>query len=428
MRTSEPATRNSSGPSCDHQRAADRLRPCSGAASVSIQVQSCSPNCQRPNCAVDLPAAERSSTGRRRRRPWRRPRSDARRRAAPSRAAIGASSAERRGEGLERRLVELLRAERVVEVAGRVHAERREADRAACRAPARRSGRYSGALPVSGTNKGIVGPAITVEEGVVDRVDRGCRCRARPASMCGAAAFQTSSTFQLGPPLAPFSAPSSVKGSPSDGVDVHRQVELRLAGRGDLVDVAGDVPGVEGLVGARAEHLGSRCRRGAELRGQLGRDRPVEQPLRLGREVARAAVAAGLVLGLDHDHRVLRIVVAQMPHQPDEGALSASSVARPCGREDIMGAAVAGAHAREALGVGLDPFGRVAGAGVLPGAEPQQHQPHVVARAPARAARRGRRSRTGPRPARSAPRRPASRACWRGARSIAGQTCGSIAG
>ncbi len=39
------------------------------------------------------------------------------------------------------------------------------------------------------------------------------------------------------------------------GVDVHGQVELRLARTRDLVDVAGYVPGVEGLVRGLVEHL-----------------------------------------------------------------------------------------------------------------------------------------------------------------------------
>ena len=43
-----------------------------------------------------------------------------------------------------------------------------------------------------------------------------------------------------------------------------------------------------------------------------------------------------------------------------------------------MGAAVAGAHAREARRVRLHPFGRVARAGILPGAEPEQDQPHFI--------------------------------------------------
>ncbi len=70
------------------------------------------------------------------------------------------------------------------------------------------------------------------------------------------------------------------------GVGVHRQVELGLAGGGDLVDIARGVPGVERLVGFPAVDL----RPGSALAGlarECGRDRLGEQPVGLGREIAR---------------------------------------------------------------------------------------------------------------------------------------------
>jgi hypothetical protein len=46
-----------------------------------------------------------------------------------------------------------------------------------------------------------------------------------------------------------------VEGIAQGGVDVHRQRQLALAGRGDLVDEPADRPGMEELVGVLAEHL-----------------------------------------------------------------------------------------------------------------------------------------------------------------------------
>ena len=67
---------------------------------------------------------------------------------------------------------------------------------------------------------------------------------------------------------------------------------------------------------------------------------PANRRLASGEKSRGDCVASGLVLDLDHDDRVLRIDVADVAHQRGEGALSASSVARPCGRQDVMRLAV----------------------------------------------------------------------------------------
>ena len=85
-------------------------------------------------------------------------------------------------------------------------------------------------------------------------------------------------------------------------VAVHRQVEHRFAGGGDLVDVAGGVPGVERPVGRVTE-----CLAPGALAAERGRDRTVEQLLRRGAEIARLVVRAGFVLDLDHDHCVIGV-------------------------------------------------------------------------------------------------------------------------
>jgi hypothetical protein len=144
------------------------------------------------------------------------------------------------------------------------------------------------------------------------------------------------------------------------------------------VDVAGEVPGHEELLGARAERIGPWPPLDTERLRQLGRDRLGEQPRGFRRVVAHQLVAAGLVLDLDHNHRVLRVSLAQMRHQPRERARVRRQRFLAVRAQRVMRAAVGMAHAREAAAVGLDPERRVACPGVLPGREPQQHQPLVV--------------------------------------------------
>jgi hypothetical protein len=166
------------------------------------------------------------------------------------------------------------------------------------------------------------------------------------------------------------------KGIGQGGVAVHGQVEHRAPRRCDLVDISGDVPGVERLVGARPEDLAPAA--GTADARQLGRHRAIEQALGRWREIARAAIAAGLVLDLDHDHIVPRIRVPDVRHQMDEGVAVRRQSRAAVRREDIMGVTIAGAHAREARHIRFHPLRRVAGAGILPGAEPEQHQPHMI--------------------------------------------------
>ncbi|MCW0417150.1 hypothetical protein NB689_002904 [Xanthomonas sacchari] len=161
-------------------------------------------------------------------------------------------------------------------------------------------------------------------------------------------------------------------------IDVDRQGIRGLAGLGDTVDEVRDVPRVEDLVGLGAEHLRPAARRLAEPLQQRLRHRAVEHALRHRREVARTAVGARLVLRLHHDHRALRIGLAQMPHESNEGGAVGLQRGRRQRRQRTQAPPVARDHARKARIVGLDPVRRVVGAVVLPGAEPQQHQPHPL--------------------------------------------------
>ena len=123
---------------------------------------------------------------------------------------------------------------------------------------------------------------------------------------------------------------------PEPGVGVHRQRLHRLAGRGQSLDVAGEGPGHEDLVGLPvvAEDLAPRCRtcaamprpQGAQLGPQpVGVLRPGGRPARPapatprrlggGRPVPAVAQHADLVLDLDHDHRVVGVDRGQVAHQ-----------------------------------------------------------------------------------------------------------------
>ena len=68
----------------------------------------------------------------------------------------------------------------------------------------------------------------------------------------------------------------------------------------------------------------------------------------------------------------------QIGHQPDEGALVRFQRRAEHRRQDVMILAVAGLHPGEAAIVELDPIGRIAGRRVLPGPEPEQHDPLVM--------------------------------------------------
>ncbi len=104
-----------------------------------------------------------------------------------------------------------------------------------------------------------------------------------------------------------------------------------------------------------------------------------ERGLRGRREVAHEAVGADLVLDLHHEDGVSCLVdLREMAHQRDERLLVGLQRLRAEGRQAVARLAVAVEHAREAPVVELDPFRRVRRACVLPGAEPQQHQVHLV--------------------------------------------------
>jgi hypothetical protein len=81
---------------------------------------------------------------------------------------------------------------------------------------------------------------------------------------------------------------------------------------------------------------------------------------------------------LHHDHGVLRIDLAEMAHQSHKGALVRLERRAAVWARHVVRLAVPGHHPRETLRIRLDPFGHVAWAGVLPGAEPQQDQSDVV--------------------------------------------------
>ena len=163
-------------------------------------------------------------------------------------------------------------------------------------------------------------------------------------------------------------------------VHVHRQVVDGASGLGDLLDVAGDCPGVEVFVGIVTIDLapgsGGRQRHRRLLVLQHGgRHRLFERCLRLGCEVAHEAVRADLVLHLHHQHRVMRLVdLPEVRHERDEGLAVGLQGLVAERRQAVAELALRVHHARKALVVELDPFRRIGRAGVLPRAEPQQHQ------------------------------------------------------
>ena len=122
----------------------------------------------------------------------------------------------------------------------------------------------------------------------------------------------------------------------------------------------------------------ARCRTACPALRQRLRHRAVEHLLRQRREIARRAVGARLVLRLHHDHGALRIDLLQVPHQSHERLAVRLQRRLRMRRQRVERAAVGGDHAREALVVQLHPGRRVIGAVVLPGREPQQDQPHVA--------------------------------------------------
>jgi hypothetical protein len=175
-------------------------------------------------------------------------------------------------------------------------------------------------------------------------------------------------------------------------VDEHRQVVDLAAGRSDLADVARDRPAVEILLGVVAidggpgapglvSLAGLAVERGVGLLQpqHLGRHVGGEGAIRGGAVVARQAVGADLVLHLHHDHGALRLVhLLQVGHQRDEGALVRRQGLGTEGRQAVARLALRIEHAREAGVVQLDPGRRVLRAGVLPGREPQQRDPHAA--------------------------------------------------
>ena len=217
--------------------------------------------------------------------------------------------------------------------------------------------------------------------------------------MLGAAARQTSTRCGSGPALG--YCPGWCPGRIERSVHEHRQRVLPLAGRGDGLRVAREVPRHEGLLPGRpgAEHLrpgAARLTPGPEpqrpqLRGELvpvggergqelGGHRRAEGAIGLGAVVARGRDHPDLVLDLDHQHGAGCLVdLAQVPQERGEGPGIGIAVRRREGRQDLLRRAALVGRAREPLRVALHPGGRVAGHAVLPRPEPQQHEPHPVA-------------------------------------------------
>ena len=67
-----------------------------------------------------------------------------------------------------------------------------------------------------------------------------------------------------------------------------------------------------------------------------------------------------------------------MPHERGEGVDVGFEARFAEGRERKQWSAVGLGGERKALGIALDPLGRVAGAAVFPGAKPEEHEMEIV--------------------------------------------------
>jgi hypothetical protein len=166
-------------------------------------------------------------------------------------------------------------------------------------------------------------------------------------------------------------------------VHVERERVHLLARGGDLVHVRGNVVRREGLLGFDAKDAGP----GAGLLLQRARQRggylSRKELAGLVRVVSDGFERTGLVLHLDHNHRVLVLInLGQVLHQADECPAIAIEVRLRVRREDPHGLAGGPDHARKLRGVLFDPGRSVIHHAVLPGAEPEQDELEPV---PARA-------------------------------------------
>ena len=162
------------------------------------------------------------------------------------------------------------------------------------------------------------------------------------------------------------------------GVDIHRQRQLRLAHHRHRIDIACDRPGVELFVGVGAEHLAPGAGMHAHPPHDVGGHGRSECLVGGRRMVADGAIGAGLILDLDHDHLVIGIGGLKVRHQPREGGAVGVERRRRERRERVDALPLLVDHPREALVVELDPGRRVAGRGVLPSAEPEQHEMNLM--------------------------------------------------
>ncbi len=242
---------------------------------------------------------------------------------------------------------------------------------------------YSAALETSGTNSGIVGPPVKLEDllnlGVVVHVDVRRQDVDRRRRRLPQGQHVVGGTTAL-----VAAGRSRGDGIAERGVRIKRQRILRLSCRGDLADVAGHGPGMEVLVGVVAEHLFPAGGRGAGLlvhRGQhVGRHRAVEGLLRRRPVVTDGAPGARFVLDLHHDDGVLRVDRLQVAHQRDEGALVGFEHLPRERRRRVDRPPVRADHpsGRIDLRILLDPQRHIVRTAILPGREPEQDQADVV--------------------------------------------------
>ena len=126
--------------------------------------------------------------------------------------------------------------------------------------------------------------------------------------------------------------------------------------------------GIDGLV-QRVEYLGLE---------QFRRHGSVKQPLGDRGVIPHAAPGSGLVLHLDQQHRMLRVGFLQMPHHRREYLRVGFHRCLSVRRRRIDRLSIAADDVGILSGIVLHPLGHVVVASVLPGAEPQQHQMHLV--------------------------------------------------
>ena len=102
--------------------------------------------------------------------------------------------------------------------------------------------------------------------------------------------------------------------------------------------------------------------------------------VRRRRVVACVGDDADFVFHLHHDHGVRRARRSPSTRRirAAKARASASRLASLNGERRSRAGAVVQLHARESLEVALHPVGRIARPGVLPAAEPQEHEPQIV--------------------------------------------------